>query len=483
MTGFTLAHLLSQLQAGNISVTEVVDTCLKAGDQSSLNAFITRVPDPEVRAQAQAAQARYDAGTARPLEGVPLGIKDVFCTPGIRTTAGSKMLETFVPPYDSTVTEKLKHAGAIFMGKTNMDEFAMGSANIYSAYGKVTSPLEGNIPGQRSPGGSSGGSAAAVAAGLVYGSMGTDTGGSVRQPAAFTGTVGLKPTYGRISRWGVIAFASSLDHPGPMARTVEDVAHLYDVVAGYDSQDSTSVNIPVEASVPQLNETIQGMKIGIPKEYESDDLPPQMQQAWDRAITVFKQAGCRIIPVSLPHTAYAIPCYYILAPAEASSNLACYDGVRYTQRAEGSWHSLEEFYGATRNAFFGPEVKRRILTGTFVLSQASYQDFYLKAQKVRRLIAQDFTAVWPKVDALLTPTTLGEAPLLQAVNQQSPLQHYWNDLFTAPANLAGVPAISFPAGRGAQGLPLGLQLMTAPWQEAKLLRLAHYGARYVKEEK
>jgi len=372
-----------------------------------------------------------------------------------------------VPSYESTVTQNLKNAGIIMMGKTNMDEFAMGSTGEFSSFGQSYNPWR--FEKRLTPGGSSSGSSAAVSGGLVLGALGTDTGGSIRQPAAFTGIVGLKPTYGRCSRWGVVAFASSLDQAGPMARTVEDVACLYEAMAGHDPKDATSAPRSVEPVVPHLGESIKGLRVGIPKEYTSDDMNPCVQDMWEEGKKRLKDAGCQIVSVSLPHTSYALGCYYILAPAEASSNLARYDGVRYTKRVENP-KSLEALYAQTRDMFLGTEVKRRILMGTYVLAKESYESYYRQAQKVRQLIAKDFKDVWRKVDVLLTPTSpLAPFPVEQSHNFSD---NYRNDLFTATVNLAGLPAVSVPGAVDHQGLPLGLQVIGQPWQEKTILQTA-----------
>ena len=398
------------------------------------------------------------------LTGIPIAIKDLFCTEGVRTTAGSKMLSPFVPPYESTVTAKLLHDGAVFLGKANLDEFAMGSSNMTSAYGPVENPWKRRQDDTAVlvPGGSSGGSAAAVSARLAMGATGTDTGGSIRQPASFCGLVGVKPTYGRCSRWGVVAFASSLDHPGPFARTVQDSAILLRSMAGHDPKDSTSANLPVPDFEAACRRGVKGLRIGIPREYRSDGMPVEIDALWQQGIDWLRAAGAEIVDVSLPHTKYGLATYYIVAPAEASSNLARYDGVRFGARENGG--DLRDLYERTRAEGFGPEVRRRILIGTYVLSAGYYDAYYLRAQKIRALILKDFTDAFGRVDALLAPTA-PSAAFAQGENMDDPIQMYLNDLFTVPANLAGVPAASVPAGLDANGLPLGLQVIGKPFDE------------------
>ena len=407
-------------------------------------------------------------GEGRDLEGVPLGIKDLFCTKGVQTTAASKILKGYVPQYESTVTSNLFGAGATMLGKLNLDEFAMGSANITSHFGNVKNPWKRKDGKDLVPGGSSGGSAAAVAAHIVAGATGTDTGGSIRQPASLTGIVGLKPTYGRCSRWGIVAFASSLDQAGPMARDVRDAAILLKAMAGHDPKDSTSVPRPVPDYEKALTGNVKGLRFGIPKEYRIDGMPAEIEKLWQQGIEWLKAAGATPVEISLPHTKYALPTYYIIAPAEASSNLARYDGVRYGLRVPGN--SLDEMYENTRAEGFGAEVRRRILIGTYVLSAGYYDAYYLKAQKVRTLIFQDFQKAWEQCDVILTPATPSAAFAI-GENQDDPLAMYLQDVFTVPVNLAGLPGLSVPAGLSAEGLPLGLQLIGKPFDEETLLRV------------
>jgi len=400
------------------------------------------------------------------LPGIPLAVKDLFCTNGIKTTAGSKMLENFVPNYESTVTSKLWSEGAFLLGKLNCDEYAMGSSNETSFFGNVINPVKENTV----PGGSSGGSASALAANLTPATIGTDTGGSIRQPASFTGTVGLKPTYGLCSRWGIVAFASSLDQAGPMTQTVSDCALMLEAMSGFDPKDSTSIDRKKENYSKKLTKNIKGLKIGIPKEYRVDGMPNEIEELWEKGKKILKEEGAEIIDISLPHTEYALPAYYIVAPAEASSNLARYDGVKYGFRSsKGS--NLIEMYENTRSEGFGDEVKRRILIGTYVLSSGYYDAYYLKAQKVRQLIKNDFDKAFLKVDAILTPSTPSSAFKI-GEKKNDPISMYLNDIFTVPTNLAGIPAMSVPAGRDKNDLPLGLQLIGKPLGEQTLLNLA-----------
>jgi aspartyl-tRNA(Asn)/glutamyl-tRNA(Gln) amidotransferase subunit A len=470
LTELTIADATAGLRAKAFSARELVEAHVRAVEAArSLNGFITETLEL-ARDQAAAADARLARGEAGALEGVPLGIKDLFCTEGVPTTAASRILDGFVPPYESTVTANLKRAGAVMLGKTNLDEFAMGSSNMTSHYGAVHSPWRrqgDNRP--LVPGGSSGGSAAVVAARAAMGATGTDTGGSIRQPAAFCGIVGLKPTYGRCSRWGVVAFASSLDQPGPMARTVRDTAIMLGAMAGHDPRDSTSADLPVPDFAAALTGDIRGLKIGIPAEYRIDRTNPEILALWDRGIAWLTAAGAEIRPVSLPHTKYALPAYYIVAPAEASSNLARYDGVRFGLRVPGD--SLQAMYENTRAAGFGAEVRRRVLIGTYVLSAGYYDAYYLKAQKVRALIARDFARAFESVDLLLTPTCPTPAFGL-GDTMNDPIAMYLNDVFTVPASLAGLPGISVPAGLSRDGLPLGLQLIGRAFDEATMLRAA-----------
>ena len=410
-------------------------------------------------------------GEAGALEGLPIGMKDLFCTEGVRTTAGSKILGPFVPPYESTVTAQLLRDGAVFLGKANLDEFAMGSSNMTSAFGPVESPWKRrqDQAAVLVPGGSSGGSAAAVSARLAMGATGTDTGGSIRQPASYCGLVGMKPTYGRCSRWGVVAFASSLDHPGPFARTVRDTAILLGSMAGHDPKDSTSAFLPVPDFEAACGRGVKGLRIGVPREYRADGMPSEIEALWQQGLDWLRAAGAEVVDVSLPHTKYGLATYYIVAPAEASSNLARYDGVRFGLRHDGE--DLRDLYERTRAEGFGPEVRRRILIGTYVLSAGYYDAYYLRAQKIRALILKDFTEAFGKVDALLTPTA-PSAAFAQGENMDDPVKMYLNDVFTVPANLAGVPAVSVPAGLDANGLPLGLQVIGRPFDEETLFAVA-----------
>ena len=435
----------------------------------SLNAFVLETPDQALE-MARASDARRARGEAGPLDGAPLGIKDLFCTKGVRSTACSNILGDFIPTYESTVTANLWRDGAVMLGKLNMDEFAMGSSNETSAFGPVVNPWRSEGSNSKlTPGGSSGGSASAVAADLCLGATATDTGGSIRQPAAFTGTVGIKPTYGRVSRWGVVAFASSLDQAGPIAKTVEDAAILLTSMSGHDPKDSTSLPIETPDFASFVGKSVKGLRIGIPKEYRVDGMPPEIEKLWEQGIAWLKEAGCEIVEVSLPHTKYALPAYYIVAPAEASSNLARYDGMRYGLRAQGG--NLTEVYENTRAEGFGDEVKRRILIGTYVLSAGYYDAYYLKALKVRRRIAEDFDKAWEKCDAILTPTAPSAAFGL-GENSNDPIAMYLNDVFTVTTNLAGLPGLSLPAGLDSNGLPLGLQIIGKPLDEGTVFSVA-----------
>jgi aspartyl-tRNA(Asn)/glutamyl-tRNA(Gln) amidotransferase subunit A len=471
LTHLTLAGMRAQLRARTIAARELTMAHLAAMQKHrALNAFITETPEAAL-AEADAADAKLAKGNGGALTGIPLAIKDLFCTDGVRTTAGSKILENFVPPYESTVSANLKRDGAIFVGKTNLDEFAMGSSNMTSAYGPVRNPWtrRGDNAAVLVPGGSSGGSAAAVAARLVPGATATDTGGSIRQPAAFTGIVGIKPTYGRCSRWGIVAFASSLDQAGPMARTVEDAAILLTSMSGHDPKDSTSAPLPVPDFAADLEKPLAGLRVGVPKEYQLEGTPPEITASWEQGVAWLKDAGCSIHSISLPHTKYALPTYYIVAPAEASSNLARYDGVRFGLRVPGE--DLDDLYANTRAEGFGAEVRRRILIGTYVLSAGYYDAYYLKAQKVRARILADFTEAFRSVDVVLTPATPGAA-FAQGEKMDDPVTMYLNDVFTVTANLAGLPGVSVPAGLDSQGLPLGLQLIGKPFDEVTMLRAA-----------
>jgi aspartyl-tRNA(Asn)/glutamyl-tRNA(Gln) amidotransferase subunit A len=472
LTALTLAEARTRLRKKDISSVELTEAHLAAIERArALNAYVLETPD-RARAMAAAADARLGKGEGGPLEGLPLGVKDMFATQGVRTTACSRILDDFKPPYESTVTSNLWRDGAVMLGKLNNDEFAMGSSNETSAFGPVVSPWRRKgSDAKLVPGGSSGGSAAAVAAELCVGATGTDTGGSIRQPAAFTGIVGIKPTYGRCSRWGIIAFASSLDQAGPFARTVEDCAILLKSMAGHDLKDTTSVDRPVPDYEAALGRSVQGMKIGIPKEYRIDGMSAEIDRLWGQGADWLKAAGAEIVEVSLPHTKYALPAYYIVAPAEASSNLARYDGVRYGLRVPG--RDITDMYEKTRAAGFGHEVRRRIMIGTYVLSAGYYDAYYLRAQKVRTLIKKDFEDVFAKgVQAILTPATPSAA---FAVGEKGgdPVEMYLNDIFTVTVNMAGLPGIAVPAGLDAQGLPLGLQLVGRPFDEETLFTLGH----------
>ena len=470
LTGLTLKAALEGLKSRAFSSEEITRAHIEAIEGArGLNAYVMETPDKAV-AMAQASDARLARGEGGPLEGAPLGIKDLFCTRGVRTTAGSMILENFVPPYESTVTSNLWRDGAVMLGKLNMDEFAMGSSNETSAFGPVINPWRVRNSNQAlTPGGSSGGSATAVAADLCLAATATDTGGSIRQPAAFTGTVGIKPTYGRCSRWGIVAFASSLDQAGPLAKTVEDAAILLRSMSGHDPKDSTSLNVDVPDFPSFVGRSVKGLRIGVPREYRVDGMPDEIDRLWTRGVEWLKEAGCEVVDVSLPHTRYALPAYYIVAPAEASSNLARYDGMRFGLRVDGK--SLTDVYEETRGHGFGEEVKRRILIGTYVLSAGYYDAYYLKAQKVRWRIADDFDQAFQTVDALLTPTAPSAAFALGDRNAD-PVAMYLNDVFTVTVNLAGLPAVSVPAGLDADGLPLGLQLIGRALDEGSLFSLA-----------
>jgi aspartyl-tRNA(Asn)/glutamyl-tRNA(Gln) amidotransferase subunit A len=469
LTSLTLKAALDGLADKSFSSVELTQAHIEAVEAARpLNAYVLETPDQALD-MAKASDARRAVGAAGPLDGAPLGIKDLFCTEGVRATAGSKILETFKPTYESTVTANLWRDGAVMLGKLNMDEFAMGSSNETSAWGPVVNPWRaegGNA--KLTPGGSSGGSAAAVAAELCLGATATDTGGSIRQPAAFTGTVGIKPTYGRCSRWGVVAFASSLDQAGPMARSVEDAAILLRSMAGHDPKDSTSLPVETPDFASFVGKSVKGLRIGVPKEYRVDGMPAEIDALWEQGIAWLKDAGCEIVEVSLPHTKYALPAYYIVAPAEASSNLARYDGMRYGLRVDGS--NLTDTYEKSRAEGFGAEVKRRIMIGTYVLSAGYYDAYYLKALKVRRRIADDFDQAFEKVDALLTPTAPSAAFGL-GDRSDDPVAMYLNDIFTVTVNLAGLPGMSVPAGLDASGLPLGLQLIGRALDEGTLFSL------------
>jgi aspartyl-tRNA(Asn)/glutamyl-tRNA(Gln) amidotransferase subunit A len=470
ITKLGIAGLRDGFRKGDFSAREVADAFNSAvAGGKALNAFIIETPDHAIAAAEAADRARAE-GNLLPLSGVPLGIKDLFCTEGYQTTAASHILGGFTPTYESTVTTKLFAAGAGMLGKLNMDQFAMGSSNETSAYGNVISPWRRNDGGNAplAPGGSSGGSSSAIAARLVPAATGTDTGGSIRQPAAFTGIAGIKPTYGRCSRFGIVAFASSLDQAGAMAQDVRDSAILLEAMSGFDPKDSTSLDVAVPNWEAGLSSDLKGKKVGIPKEYRVDNMPAEIDALWRQGIEWLRDAGAEIVDVSLPHTRYALPTYYIIAPAEASSNLARYDGVRYGLREMPEGANLQDMYAATRAAGFGPEVKRRILIGTYVLSAGFYDAYYTKAQKVRALIARDFEDAFTTVDVLLTPTAPSAAFAL-GEKSADPLEMYLNDVFTVPASLAGVPAMSVAAGIDSNGLPLGLQIIGRSLDEQGVL--------------
>ena len=472
LTILTIAELRDGIAGGEFSAREVAEAynaAVAAG--RALNAYTVETPELALAAADAADDARA-AGELKPLSGVPLGIKDLFATEGVDTTAGSNILKGFKPPYESTVSAKLKAAGAGMLGKLNMDEFAMGSSNETSAYGPVISPWKRNDGGNAAltPGGSSGGSAAAVAAGLAAGVTGTDTGGSIRQPAAFTGICGIKPTYGRCSRWGIVSFASSLDQAGPMAKTVKDCAILLEAMAGFDPKDATSLELPVPKWEAGLSSGLKGKRVGIPTEYRIDGVPAEIDALWDQGVEWLRDAGAEPVKISLPHTQYALPTYYIIAPAEASSNLARYDGVRYGLRENGV-KSLDDMYAATRAAGFGAEVKRRIMIGTYVLSAGFYDAYFTKAQKVRSLIKRDFAEAFEQCDIILTPTAPSAAFAL-GEKSADPIAMYLNDVFAVPASLAGLPAMSVPGGLDGQGLPLGLHLIGRELDEQGVLNAA-----------
>ena len=476
LTKLTMADARDGLRKKSFTALELTDAFLSAIEKGNgaLNAYVLPTPEHACM-RARDSDKRIAEGKERPLEGLPIGNKDLFCTNGIRTTACSKILNNFKPTYESTVGQNLWDAGAVMLGKLNSDEFAMGSSNETSAFGSVVSPWrrkdnDGKFSTDKLvPGGSSGGSSAAVAANLCLAATATDTGGSIRQPAALTGTVGIKPTYGRCSRWGIVAFASSLDQAGPIAKTVRDSAIMLKAMAGHDSKDTTSVDVPVPDYEATLGKGVKGLRVGIPKEYRVDGMSAEIQGLWDDGIAWLKSAGATIHEISLPHTKYALPVYYIVAPAECSSNLARYDGMRYGLRVSGD--DLIDTYEKTRAAGFGKEVRRRILIGTYVLSAGYYGAYYLKAQKVRALIRQDFDEAWNKVDVILTPTTSSPA-FAFGEKFGDPLAMYLEDVFTVTANMAGLPGISVPGGLSSQGTPLGLQLIGKPFDEETLFRTA-----------
>ena len=472
LTELTLAEACSALRQKKCSAVELAQAHIRAIEKArALNAFIIETPEKAL-AMARQSDARIARGEAGPLEGIPLGIKDLYCTEGVQTTAGSHILEGFVPPYESTVTANLWRDGAVMLGKLNLDEFAMGSSNETSHFGPVISPWRRRGSNAALvPGGSSGGSAAAVAARLCFGATASDTGGSIRQPAAFTGTTGIKPTYGRCSRWGMVAFASSLDQAGPIARSVRDAAILLRSMAGHDPKDTTSVDMPVPDFEASVGRGVKGLKIGIPKEYRRDGMAAEIENLWAQGIAWMKDAGATITEISLPHTRHALPAYYIVAPAEASSNLARYDGVRYGLRVPGK--DIADMYEKTRAAGFGKEVRRRIMIGTYVLSAGYYDAYYVRAQKIRTLIKRDFeTAFDAGIDAILTPATPSAAFGLGEKGSADPVEMYLNDIFTVTVNMAGLPGISVPAGLSTEGLPLGLQVIGRAFDEETLFSVA-----------
>jgi aspartyl-tRNA(Asn)/glutamyl-tRNA(Gln) amidotransferase subunit A len=475
LTKLTIAQARDALRRGETTSVALTEACLSAIDAAdALGAFVHKTPEIALE-RAAAADQRIKAGDAPDMCGIPVGIKDLFCTEGVASQAASKILEGFRPQYESTVSGQLRDAGAVMLGKLNMDEFAMGSSNETSVYGNAVNPWRaGNSDAALTPGGSSGGSAAAVAADLCLAATGTDTGGSIRQPAAFTGTVGLKPTYGRCSRWGIVAFASSLDQAGPMTKTVRDAAIMGAAMMGHDPKDSTSADLPVPDFEAMLTGDIRGRVIGIPREYRMDGMPAEIEALWARGREMLADAGAVIRDISLPHTKYALPTYYVIAPAEASSNLARYDGVRYGYRAKmAPGDGITEMYEKTRAEGFGAEVRRRVMVGTYVLSAGYYDAYYNRARKVRTLIKRDFEEVFAAgVDAILTPATPSAAFAL-GKKHADPVEMYLNDVFTVTVNLAGLPGLAVPTGLDAQGLPLGLQLIGKPWEEGELLNIGY----------
>ncbi len=476
LSKLTISEARDQMRAGNLTSIEVTEAFIKTIDAADvLNAYSTKTFDTAVE-QAKAADTRISTGDSPDMCGIPLGIKDLFCTKGVATQAASKILDGFKPEYESSITQGLWDQGAVMLGKLNMDEFAMGSSNETSTYGPVVSPWrakESNI--NLTPGGSSGGSAAAVSGDLCLAATGTDTGGSIRQPAAFTGIVGTKPTYGRCSRWGIIAFASSLDQAGPMTKTVRDSAIMLKAMCGHDAKDSTSADLTVPDFEAALTGDVRGKKIGIPKEYRLDGMPEEIEKLWSQGAEMMRDAGAEIVDVSLPHTKYALPAYYVIAPAEASSNLARYDGVRYGRRAAlEKGDGITEMYERTRAQGFGAEVQRRVMIGAYVLSAGFYDAYYRRAQRIRTLIKQDFEKVFADgIDSILTPATPSAAFGLGDMVDMDPIQMYLNDVFTVTVNLAGLPGVSVPAGLSKDGLPLGLQIIGRPWEEADMLNSAY----------
>ena len=467
-----LAEARDALRKGDVTSAELTQSCLSEIEGAgTLNAFVHHTPDIAM-AQAKAADARIKAGDAPAMCGLPIGMKDLFCTKGVDSQAASRILEGFKPEYESTVSQNLWDAGAVMLGKLNMDEFAMGSSNETSIYGNVINPWKAG-GGDLTPGGSSGGSAAAVAADLCLAATGTDTGGSIRQPAAFTGITGIKPTYGRCSRWGIVAFASSLDQAGPMTKSVRDSAIMLEAMCGHDAKDSTSADLPVPNFEAALTGDIKGKTIGIPKEYRMEGMPDDIEALWTQGAEMLRDAGAKIVDISLPHTKYALPAYYVIAPAEASSNLARYDGVRFGHRASlDQGDGITEMYEKTRAEGFGDEVQRRVMVGTYVLSAGFYDAYYNRARRVRALIKKDFDDVFASgVDSILTPATPSAA--FELGSNMTPVEMFLNDVFTVTVNLAGLPGISVPAGLDSKGLPLGLQLIGRPWEEGELLNMAY----------
>ena len=476
LTELTIEEARDGLRKKSFSAVELTKACLKSvAEAKELNAVVHDTSELAIK-QASNADVILSKGVGKSLCGIPIGVKDLFCTKGVQTQAGSHILDGFKPEYESTITKQLWESGAVMLGKLNMDEFAMGSSNETSTYGNAINPWqEVNVSRKLVPGGSSGGSAAAVSADLCLGAIGTDTGGSIRQPAAFVGITGLKPTYGRCSRWGVVAFASSLDQAGPMTKSVRDAAILLKTMSGHDEKDSTSADLPVPDFESFLNGDIKGKKIGIPREYRLDGMSNEIEKLWSDGMKMLEEAGAEIIDISLPHTKFALPVYYVVAPAEASSNLARYDGVRFGHRAELSLgDGITEMYEKTRAEGFGDEVKRRVMIGTYVLSAGFYDAYYNRARKVRTLIKNDFEAVFNQnIDAILTPSTPSSAFAIGEMENVDPVQMYLNDIFTVPVNLAGLPGISVPVGLDKNGLPLGLQLIGKPWEEGDMLNIAY----------
>ena len=469
ISDLTVVELIENYKSKSLSCEEVARECLQLAKNSKNNEFIT-IDEEHSLKFAKLSQDKYNKGNPGIIEGVPVAIKDLFCTESIRTTAGSRMLENFIPPYESSVTATLYSNGGVPLGKTNMDEFAMGSSNTNSYFGPVKSPLSKDGK-DLVPGGSSGGSAAAVAASIVPAALGSDTGGSIRQPASFTGIVGVKPTYGRCSRYGMVAFSSSLDQAGVFARTVEDSALILESIVGFDAKDSTSVACDSTDFRSNIGKSLQGMKIGIPLEYLSDDLDADILKIHTNGVQILRDAGCEIVDISLPLTKYALPVYYIVAPAEASSNLARYDGVRYGYRTDKDFRNLDEMYELTRAEGFGEEVKKRIMIGTYVLSAGYYDAYYIKAQQVRRLISEDFKKSFQKVDAIFAPTAPSTAFAI-GDRMDDPVKMYLNDVFTVPSSLAGLPCMSVPAGLASDGLPIGMQVITKAFDEANMFKVA-----------